>query len=429
LWYADFLDSLLTSFLLLPVSAAAGLLVAKAVRWYHQPGGMPPRSALQREAAYETFLVRPSAARVDIRAVGGILLWMAAEAFLLLAPASYDKKVPFDQPLEHVVVDTLVNFEQEGRAYSRRERSTERVQQSPCQRVTWNVGDIRVEADLIVERCWYPVPLGTKDRSIVHALIERSLVQVTNSTFLLWVFEATDTYPIERLWLAKGTEDPIALEAYTTAWLHGKDEKQYIRWPGKSKAQLWQMVPFYERMFDDYGCKRSIESDEASLTFRLYGSDLDYVAEVVRIFNDCPNIEDAFEFLRPLSQVLLDHVDLRIAAQEGGFAASFAPDWGTTPIEESSLGGETITVGRISVPRLNLLSSAIVGSIAVLIYFVVSRMPDFDATEAVIEHYDALKAMYERGEGDGDAKANVLSDDGDADGNVDVDVEGGEVKK
>jgi hypothetical protein len=82
-----------------------------------------------------------------------VLLWMCAEGFFLLAPASYERRVTFDKPLEHAVAKTLVISVQEGRAFNTIKRSTERVQQSPCQQVTWRAGDMRVEADLIVERC------------------------------------------------------------------------------------------------------------------------------------------------------------------------------------------------------------------------------------------------------------------------------------
>jgi hypothetical protein len=104
----------LTSFFLLPVSAAVGLVTIKVVRWYHQQGRMPPRSALQNEAAYANFLARPTFARLDVRAAVGIVLWMVAEGFLLLAPFSFERKISFDKQLEHVVVNTLVNFVQEG---------------------------------------------------------------------------------------------------------------------------------------------------------------------------------------------------------------------------------------------------------------------------------------------------------------------------
>jgi hypothetical protein len=123
------------------------------------------------------------------------------------------------------------------------------------------------------------------------------------------------------------------------------------------------------------------------------------------------------------SQVLFDHVDLRVADREGGFAASFT-SYGATSLMESQLRGKTGTFGEIDVPRLNIAGSAIVGSIAVLIFIVVSCIRGFNATEAVVEHYDALKAMHEQCtvDGDGDGNVKVVDDD------VDVVVEGGGVK-
>jgi hypothetical protein len=66
-----------------------------------------------------------------------------------------------------------------------------------------------------------------------------------------------------------------------------------------------------------------------------------------------------------------------------------------------------------------------VGSIAARIFMVVSRIPNCEATEAVVEHYAALKAMYEQCtvDGDGDGNVKVVEDD------VDVVVEGGGVKE
>jgi hypothetical protein len=112
-WYAAFQDFLLTSLFLLPVSGAAGVVIVKILRWRHRPGHMPPRIAFQREAAYAHILAKPPSERVAAWAAVGVLSWMFAEGFLLLAPSSLQKRIKFDKPLEHIVVKTLVNFPHE----------------------------------------------------------------------------------------------------------------------------------------------------------------------------------------------------------------------------------------------------------------------------------------------------------------------------
>jgi hypothetical protein len=232
----------LTPFLLLPVSAAAGLVIVKAVRWYHPLGRMPPRSALDQEAAYANFLTRTIFDRVGGREAMGVLLWMSAEGFPSLAVFSYERRVTFlfffDKNREHVVVKTLVNFAQEGRAFNQLKRSTERVQQSACP-FTWRAGDMRVEVDLIVEGCWWLLFLDAEDKSVADALFNNSLVNVTDSTFLLWPLETTPDEPTEQLLLERVFEEPVMLEAYTTAWLLGTPELYTVQWPDKQESQLW----------------------------------------------------------------------------------------------------------------------------------------------------------------------------------------------
>jgi hypothetical protein len=101
---------------------------------------------------------------------------------------------------------------------------------------------------------------------------------------------------------------------------------------------------------------------------------------------------------------MLNHVDLRIADQEGGFAASFTSYGNDT--EGSLLTSRTVEVGTIDVPRLNIVGSAIAGIIGAAVFIIVSRMNEFSAAEVVVEHYYALKAMYEK----------EAIDDGNADG-------------
>jgi hypothetical protein len=221
----------------------------------------------------------------------------------------------------------------------------------------------------------------------------------------------------------KGYGEPLVLEAYTTAWVVGTDESRLLGWPSKAKAQMWQMVPFYERMFDDYGCKGSAASDEATATSIDDGS----VFEAVRVFRECPFINDPDVFIKPLSQVLLDHVDLHVADRDSGFPESFTRTQKIHPIDDK-LAGKSVIVGRIDVPRLNIVGSAIAGGIAVIVFIVVSRMPDFDTTEAVIEHYDTLKAMYEHSAGDADNGGEVSGNVDGVNGNLDADVEGGGMK-
>jgi hypothetical protein len=249
-------DSLLTSLFLLPVSAAAGLVIVKILRWRHRSGHMPPRSALQREAAYARILAKPSYERVAAWAVVGVILWMCAEGFLLLAPSSLPKKMAFDKPLEHVVVQTLVNFPQT--RSKNQEKATEKtVQQSPCHKVLWRAGGNQVDEHLIVERCWRVAALDELMRLVFQDLHDASVGNTTKRDFSLWVILPSDQSPLEKLLLFKGSEEPIALQAYTTAWLVGADEFRHIRWPEKARVQMWQLVPFFERMFDELGCKES----------------------------------------------------------------------------------------------------------------------------------------------------------------------------
>jgi hypothetical protein len=151
------------------------------------------------------------------------------------------------------------------------------------------------------------------------------------------------------------------------------------------------MVPFYERMFDARGCEELVPSESVS----DISPTVDF--DAVRVSRTCPNISRAEEMFLPLAQVLLDHVDLRAVDLEAGFAASFARDE-ETAAKESPLYSKRITIGEIEVPRVNIVSSGIAGAIAVIIFIVVSRIPDFDATEAMLEHYDEFKAVYEQSE-------------------------------
>jgi hypothetical protein len=420
-----------TSIFLLPVSAAAGLVIVKAFRWRHRRGYMPPRSALQREAAYASILARPTFERVAAWAALGVLLWILAEGFLLLAPSSLPKKMKFDEPLEHVVVERVVNFVQEGRPSNQQEekkkdKNTVKLQYSPCQRVQWKAGGMKVEADLVIERCWAATPVDPVTRDVLIRLRRDTYANITETTFSLWAFHPSNDHPFEVVVLFKGYDEPVALSAYTTAWISGTDGYRYVRWPDKVTPQMWQMVPFYERMFDDLECVEHLTSDEASDSSPLTELDL----EAVRVFRTCPNlkINSAAELFILVSQVLLDHVDLQIVDREGGFAASFITFGDNVP-EESPLFSKRVTIGEIEVPRLNIVSSGIAGCIAVIVFMVVSRIPDFDATEAVLEHYDVLKAVYEHCEveikdknADVDVDANVVAD-------VDVKLDGGGEEK
>jgi hypothetical protein len=399
-----------TSIFLLPVSAAAGLVIVKILRWRHRRGHMPPRSALQREAAYASILARPTFERVAAWAAIGVLLWICAEGFLLLAPSSLPKKMKFDKALEHVVVETVVNFAQEVEESNQQNKNRETLQNSPCQRLLWTVDDIKVEADVTVERCWTAYPLDAQLRNDFNLLREVSFSNITEATTILWALQPTNSVSIELLVLFKGFDDPIALVAYTTAWVSGTNLHRFVRWPNKGKPQVWQMVPFYERIFDALGCEELVPS--ATVSDSSPTGDFDAVS----VSRTCSNASSADIMFGPLPQVLLDHVDLQVVDREGGFAASFTTDEDTAP-KESPLYSNKITIGEIEVPRVNIVSSAIAGGIAVIVFIVASRIPDFDATEAVLEHYDVLKAVYEKTE------VKVV------DNNVDADVEakGGEV--
>jgi hypothetical protein len=83
---------------------------------------------------------------------------------------------------------------EEGRAYNELERNTGRVQHSPCQRVVWRAADNRVEADLILERCWAATPLDEKYRSTLNAFLKISVDIMTNSTYLLWAIRPLMTF-------------------------------------------------------------------------------------------------------------------------------------------------------------------------------------------------------------------------------------------
>jgi hypothetical protein len=281
----------------------------------------------------------------------------------------------------------------------------------------WRAYDAAVEADLTIRRCWAGTPLTAEDRSTLNAYMKDSFNIISTSAFILWAIQSTDDIPHERLWLVKGLGEPLAIGAYTTAWIAGTDEFCFVKWPRKAMPQIWQLVPFYECMFDDYGCKRFAASDEATGKFND-GSSL----EAVRVFRECPFINDQAEFITPLSQVLLNHVDLRTADGDGGFVASF------TSIEEplvgSKLAGNSVQVGHIDVPRLNIVGSAIACGVAVIVFMALSRMSDFDATEVVIEHYDTLKVMYEKGAVDSDDNADGRVNVAGVDNKLDTDVEG-----
>jgi hypothetical protein len=176
-------------------------------------------------------------------------------------------------------------------------------------------------------------------------------------------------------------------------------------------------------MFDDYACQGSTASHEATAT----SIDNELVLEAVRLFCECPFVHDPNAFIKPLSQVLLDHVDLIFAHRDGVFPESFTRTQEIHPIG-SKLAGESVMVGRIDVPRFSIAGSAITGGIAVIVFIVVSCMPDLDATEAVIEHFDTLKAMYEQTAGSAVQDYNVSGIVDGVNENLDVDVEGGGMK-
>jgi hypothetical protein len=153
----------------------------------------------------------------------------------------------------------------------------------------------------------------------------------------------------------------------------------------------------------------------------LKAPDIAFIKEkdknAVRLFWDCPDINSTAELITPLSRVLLDHVDLRTTDREGGFAASF-PDDEDNISKESPLRAKSVTVCIAEVPRLGVVGSAVAGVVAIFFYCWISRMPDYDATEAAVKHYNSVKAMHEGDFASNDGDGNAVDDNADVERGV-----------
>jgi hypothetical protein len=250
--------------------------------------------------------------------------------------------------------------------------------------VQWEAARSLVQARLIVEKCVTLYPLSPDEHDgWLHFTDELT----ANGTIItLWIYSPTDTQPEQQILVSRGKEEIIVLTASTVARILGTNEYRRLRWPDNVKEQMFHWVPFFERMFDDEGCVEEQPSAQA-----LFNTG----EAVARLTRSCPHFGSALELIIPVSQVLLDHLDLRIADCKGGFGASFIPPTDGNE-DQSRLTSSTVEVGTIDVPRVNIVSSAIAGAIAAIIYLVVSRMPHFNATEAVLENYDAVKATHEQ---------------------------------
>jgi hypothetical protein len=370
------------------VSAAAGLGLVKIFFW-HGRLRVAPYDSPHRETGCARIMPSKCPYAV-VYAVTVLTLSVFVQGLMLLVPSSIPKHMKFDKPLEHVVVQSPVNFVRREAGSTRDDsQALSSVQQLPCQQVLWEAEGSRLETNLTIERCFSSLPTAPYTRSALRALHKASVNKVENNTFNLWAIPPTDQFPTEDLWLFKGNEEPIVLSAHTAARVVGTNELRYVRWPDNATAQILQLVPFFERVFVDLGCKQLDVPDIADI------EELGYQA--VRLWWTCSNVSSAGDLFTPLAHVMLGHVDLRTADREGGFAASFTRAWNPNT-KEAWLNRKRLTVGITNVPYVNIVGGEIAGAIAVIVFILVSRLPGDCKPEALPEHSDAIELTSEQRE-------------------------------
>jgi hypothetical protein len=84
--------------------------------------------------------------------------------------------------------------------------------------------------------------------SIMRSLHNASVTEGDATNFVLWAFEPDYELPFQNIWLFKGSEEPIELDACTFAHQSGADETRIVRWPDDATAQISQLVPFFQHI-------------------------------------------------------------------------------------------------------------------------------------------------------------------------------------
>jgi hypothetical protein len=328
---------------------------------------MPPRKALEREAAYASLFVKPSLRRVTCAGAAATCLWALCQGGLLLATAGHEKAVTFKQPLEVVIVGTQVNLERRP-AYL--EEGALQFK-TPCRTVSWTTEQENVLTTLFFDRMLVIAPLTANEKDMwttVAAGFEPGTVS-------LIVYTVTG---MEMLVVVANGEVQVGAY-YTQAAIKS------VRGAGllKEVQDVAPFVPFFNDVLNQtFACTPLAAKCNLGHGFGV---------GVTTAVYQCPELQGELAASRAFasaSDVMLDHVDVRVADGGGGFAASFADSnvqWGTS-----------VEVGTVFVPRLNVLGAAIVGVCGALLYQVLSHLPRFDCTEAVLESYESMLQQYDQ---------------------------------
>jgi hypothetical protein len=376
-------DPILSAVFLLSASAFFGALIVKIMRWHHRRGHMPTRGGLEREAAYGgIFATRPQLKRITIWAALGALLWAFCEGVLLLGTSSFPNSVTFSKQLENVVVNETVNLVPEGVIEKGAKFSSIN---SPCQRVKWTTADSPVDEILILQRCWTFYPLSSEQQK-EFASNQNGLP--ADVTILFWVPPET---PYEVVFVANANST-FSLVAFTTAYFAGKDDSAFVRWPDDNGAHVKQLVPFVQNVLTQLGCT------EAQKPSSVDAQDSLFVFVIVSCKNLSTDTTDLLaEVAFEIGSLLLNHVDLHEVPQGdgGGFKSSFPAKGEDALPQGSPFDKKSVKVGEVDRPLFNVVTCAILCAIGVLGYLILSWIPQFDATQAVLDHYDAVKQTYE----------------------------------
>ena len=364
------IDSIMAATCLLLATASGGAAIVMAIRWHMPRDGrrIPSQNALEREAAYASiFAITPKWNSMNAFAIAGAIAWIVFEGSLLLAGSSFSKKLEFDRPLELVAVSELVNLQQSIQV-------PVDAQSPPYRHVRWQAADGDVDAKLVIERFWNLVPLAKK----IQAESDKLFEIIPSNYVAMW----TLSDEIDELIVVAKANQTFTIGYATYAYLKdgGGDSISYVRWSGTKDQQLSLFRSFF------------IDSKNCTEKQRFPGPDYFDESEIIA---DCTEWLGALDDARAVgilvlesAEVLMDHVDLNVTDREGGFAASF-PDR-----QDAALFGKSVRVGTVSVARLNLLSSAIVGALGILVYLAISNVDQFDATATVLEKHDAVKTAY-----------------------------------
>jgi hypothetical protein len=380
-------DPILSALFLVPASAFFGALIVKIMRWHHRRGHMPTRDGLEREAAYGgIFATRPQLKRITIWAALGALLWAFCEGVLLFGTSSFSNSVTFSKQLENVVVNETVNLVQEGEiAKGAKSKSTD----SLCQRVKSSVDEI-----LILQRCWTFFQLSSEDQKKFTSN-QNGLPAAADVTITFWITPET---PLDAV-VVTNANSAFGVIAFTTAYFAGTEDSALVRWPDDNGAHLKQLVPFVKNVLTQLGCAEAVKPSSVD--------DPNNLLVIVR--GSCKNLSiDTTNLLAEVAlaigPLLLNHVDLHEVAQGngGGFKSSFPAKGEFALPQGSSLNQNAVKVGKVDRPLFNVVTCAILCVIGVLGYLILSWIPQFDATQAVLDHYDTVKQSYEGNAGDCD---------------------------